>query len=327
MHTKFEQLVSSVLAEVQTAPFGVIRVDRACALFTDFWRQAYQEALTTSLQHLQHQGWGPAPITPSILILGSIGRGEALLFPDQDQAVIYPQVADAHTELWLQAFSAHFTQTLVSLGLPECQGGVMSQYPLWRKSLPEWQYQWQLWSGRRIRHQAHLANILLDAYPLNAAAMPLWQTLEDTWCTQYAKSLLAQEQAQILREALPLIKTSCEQAPYPHALHVKRQAILPLQTYVRYMSYQAGIKIAPQAQMHTLARLQALIPVLGADTCEALSTAYIRFLQRWLVLNLQAYQQDYPVSPWFNLATLAPWEKQSFTQDLAVLETCIRTHC
>ncbi len=62
-------------------------------------------------------GLGPAPSAYAVLVLGSGGRGESLLSPDQDNAVVWADdVPEA--EPWFARFGAELAQILDQAGIP-----------------------------------------------------------------------------------------------------------------------------------------------------------------------------------------------------------------
>jgi CBS domain-containing protein len=85
---------------------------------------------------LAAEGQGPPPAAYACLVLGSAGRGESLLVPDQDNAVVHDGAADAP---WFAAFGKRLADLLDASGVPYCKGKVMASEPLWRHSLAGWQ--------------------------------------------------------------------------------------------------------------------------------------------------------------------------------------------
>ncbi len=93
-------------------------------------------ALTERAAALAETELGAAPAAWSLMVLGSAGRGESLLVPDQDNALIYvdqPDMAD-----WAAAFGERVNELLDAAGLPLCKGGVMAGRPDWRHTPEAW---------------------------------------------------------------------------------------------------------------------------------------------------------------------------------------------
>ncbi|MDH3739307.1 MAG: DUF294 nucleotidyltransferase-like domain-containing protein [Alphaproteobacteria bacterium] len=78
----------------------------------------------------------PAPAPWSLMVLGSAGRGESLLVPDQDNALVFddqPGMAD-----WAASFGQRVNEILDGAGIPLCKGGVMAGKPEWRHTPAAW---------------------------------------------------------------------------------------------------------------------------------------------------------------------------------------------
>lgn len=87
---------------------------------------------------------GPAPAPWCFLVLGSGGRGESLLAPDQDNALVFDGDHDT-CDPWFQALGERAAELLNEAGIPFCRGGVMASKPLWRGSLERWRHRISHW--------------------------------------------------------------------------------------------------------------------------------------------------------------------------------------
>jgi len=108
---------------------------------------------------------GPPPVPCTLLVMGSIGRGESLLRPDQDNGLIigdYPDAAHGPVDAWFRGFAETLNQALDRAGFPLCTGGVMARNPLWRKRPGEWEAQFALWARRRSGAALLFADIAAD---------------------------------------------------------------------------------------------------------------------------------------------------------------------
>ncbi len=80
----------------------------------------------------------------ALIIMGSEGRGEQILRTDQDNALI---ISDNCTvpEQEIEEFANKFTEHLVDMGYPRCDGNIMVSNPFWRKTTKEFEktlYNW-----------------------------------------------------------------------------------------------------------------------------------------------------------------------------------------
>ena len=87
---------------------------------------------------LAEAGHGPVPADYALLVLGSGGRGESLLAPDQDNALV---IADDYAgdldsaDDWFTRFATRVNEILDRAGIPYCKGGVMAKNRRWRRRL------------------------------------------------------------------------------------------------------------------------------------------------------------------------------------------------
>ncbi|MDY0872491.1 DUF294 nucleotidyltransferase-like domain-containing protein [Dongia rigui] len=86
---------------------------------------------------------GPAPARWCFLVLGSGGRGEALLAADQDHALVHDGAADDYP--WFEKFGLHCAGILDQIGIPYCRGDVMASNRECRHNLAGWQKRIKTW--------------------------------------------------------------------------------------------------------------------------------------------------------------------------------------
>jgi len=74
----------------------------------------------------------------ALIIMGSEGRGEQILRTDQDNALI---ISDDCTvpQAEIEEFANNFTEHLVDMGYPRCDGNIMVSNPFWRKTTAEFE--------------------------------------------------------------------------------------------------------------------------------------------------------------------------------------------
>jgi signal-transduction protein with cAMP-binding, CBS, and nucleotidyltransferase domain len=116
-------------------------------------------------QSMAEAGWGPAPARWCVLVLGSGGRGESALTPDQDNAIVH--AGTEADDAWFAEVGRRIAETLDLAGIPLCKGGVMAMNAAWRRSLPGWQQQIDQW----IRKKEGESLLNVDIFFDSAAAM------------------------------------------------------------------------------------------------------------------------------------------------------------
>jgi CBS domain-containing protein len=109
------------------------------------------------------------PARHCFLIMGSGGRREMLLGPDQDHGLIYEDVDDARlpaVEAFFAPFAEKLTAALTEVGYPLCHGQVMASNPAWRGRLADWKQRIQDWVNNPEPQKVRYSSIFFDFVPL-----------------------------------------------------------------------------------------------------------------------------------------------------------------
>lgn len=155
------------------------QVSLADALFNDSVPVPEVQSLLTEINHDIHrrilrrhltemeteQAWGKPPVAFSLIILGSGGRGENFLFPDQDNAFIlddYPDAEHSRIDPYFIELAERMTRDLDTVGLPLCRGFVMATNPVWRKTRSQWRDQVSYWMRSRSPATLRYCDIFFD---------------------------------------------------------------------------------------------------------------------------------------------------------------------
>ncbi|MBE0599622.1 MAG: cyclic nucleotide-binding/CBS domain-containing protein [Desulfuromonadales bacterium] len=121
------------------------------------------------MEEMKQEGLSPPEIRFCLIIMGSGGRKEMLLEPDQDNGLIfenYPDSQTAEVETFFAPFSERLVQALARIGYPLCHGKVMVNNPLWRGRLQEWQTRIGQWISAPQPIRVMYSTIFLDFMPL-----------------------------------------------------------------------------------------------------------------------------------------------------------------
>ncbi len=117
-------------------------------------------ALTARAADIALEEVGAPPGDWALMVLGSAGRGESLLVPDQDNALIH---ADAPgMDNWAETFGTRVNDILDTAGLPHCKGGVMAERPAWRLTVQGWRDRVAHWVRRAGNEDLLNVDIFFD---------------------------------------------------------------------------------------------------------------------------------------------------------------------
>lgn len=202
----------------------------------------------------------PPPVPFTLLVMGSAGRGESLLAPDQDNGLILADYADkAHAEIdaWFISFSEDLNDRLAAAGFPLCKGHVMARNPLWRKRASEWQEQFRLWADRRSPVALLFGDIAFDFRPVwgdPAPAAALRTALARILAARPAFLAALAGQLGQLSVGLSFWGGFRDDEEGPGArTDLKKSGLMPLVASARLLALKHGI-----AETGTRARLEAL---------------------------------------------------------------------
>ena len=140
-----------------------------------------RRVVALSLDRMRDQGHGEPPVPFAILIMGSGGRKEMLLNPDQDNGLILADVPQAHesaAQTWFERFSHHLNDGLAHVGYPLCPGDIMARNPVYRLTLTQWQQQVTFIADNPTEAAARWSNIVFDfttLYGDDALTAALWR--------------------------------------------------------------------------------------------------------------------------------------------------------
>jgi len=151
-------VATTLLASRESAAETIALIN---VLNDDIARSVLREARET----MAADGWGEPPVDFAVLVMGSAGRGESLLHPDQDNGFILADHPDAEhdgIDRYFAELAERFTRGLARAGFPLCAGNVMATNPLWRKTLQQWRMQVTEWMNARGNEAIMFTDIFYD---------------------------------------------------------------------------------------------------------------------------------------------------------------------
>lgn len=114
-----------------------------------------------TLQEMLDNGYTLPDIKYSFIIMGSGGRKEMLLGPDQDNGFIfedYSEELEGEVSSFFIPFSNKLVKSLDKIGYPLCKGKVMVSNPMWRGKISEWKKKVSKWirvpEPQRVRYSS-----------------------------------------------------------------------------------------------------------------------------------------------------------------------------
>lgn len=296
------------------------------ALLTHINNDIYRRLLDRALREMMEAGWGEPPVSLDVLVMGSGGRGENFLFPDQDNGFVladYSPAMHSSIDRYFIELAERLVVALANIGFPRCRGHVMATNPLWRKTLTEWQQQLRVWLRRPNTATLRLADIFFDFVPVYGdgnLARTLREYVRDRVGKHYP-FLQAMHQVQSEhRVALGLfgrLMPDTTDVRHRGQLNLKYHALLPLAEAVRLLALREGI-----AETATLARIEMLHArrILDENEQDYLSGAFRQLTRLVLRQQIRDFRAGVPVTAFVSPATLSEREKDLLVAHLHAIK-------
>jgi CBS domain-containing protein len=151
-------LMTEVRSHIETVE--IISYIHHCIL-----RRCYDLVLAETVR----QGNVPPDIRFCLFIMGSGGRREMLLLPDQDNGFIfedYPDSMQKEVDAFFVPFAEKLVDAFVQVGYPRCNGDVMVNNPLWCGRVQDWQARVADWMEVPEPKKVMYSTIFFDFMPL-----------------------------------------------------------------------------------------------------------------------------------------------------------------
>jgi CBS domain-containing protein len=220
-----------------------------------------RRAAVLAEQQMQIEGHGPPPCAYAMLVLGSGGRGESLMAPDQDNAIVFAHgEPDGPEDSWFKNLGAKLADMLDISGVPYCKGGVMAANAAFRGSLDTWKGRVEDWV-RRLRPEDLLnVDIVYDLRPVHGDTTLAAQFIEHAYDRGHAEPVFAKLLGERITTGNPFTLFGRFQLENGR-LDLKRHGLFPIVATARTLAIRHGIR-----ERSTRARFERLIALdIGGD--------------------------------------------------------------
>jgi len=154
-----------------------IPIELTSKIITELNDACIQQVIAISLKKMLT----PPPVKFAWLAMGSQGRSEQLLQTDQDNALVYEDVAEElkeKTKNYFLELATHVNKGLLEIGYDYCPAEMMASNPKWCLSLEEWKNLVHKWITDTGKDEVLLSFIFFD-YSLSYGDSEIVNNLSD----------------------------------------------------------------------------------------------------------------------------------------------------
>ena len=285
----------------------------------------YRRVVEAELREMDLAGWGRPPVSMTVIVMGSGGRGENDLHPDQDNGIIlddYDAARHGAIDPYFIEFSERMTRSLAQVGFPLCRGNVMATNPVWRKTALQWRIQIGNWLRKRDPIAIRLCDILFDFRAVYGDEGPAIELRH--WIAERLKgnhAFLGDMYRNIEGHGVALSRfgrlvPDTKNPSRPGEMDLKYGGTLPLVEAVRLLSLREGI-----SETSTLGRIEALhrAGILDRDDQDYLSGAFQLMTTLLLRQQVADHRAGLPLGNLVALKQLSKREQDVLTASLGAI--------
>lgn len=295
-------------------------------LITSINNDLYKRIVGLCEQQMLAEGWSEAPVPFEVIVMGSGGRGESFLFPDQDNGFIledYPDEMHDEVNRWFIELATRMTDALSETGFEYCKGFVMATNPLWRKSISQWCEQVSSWVGKGSGMVLRLGDIFFDFVPVYGTGNLTHRLRRHVTRTARERFFLRemfkfdQEHEVALGPFNRLLRDKLE-GPEKGKLNLKLTGTLPLVGAVRISALANEV-----AATSTLKRIDGLYTKgkLSNDEQDYLSGAFRHVTNLLLRQQLRDYRSGKQVGNHIAVSDMSTREQDMLVDGLKAIKT------
>ncbi len=295
------------------------RPSAAVRYLSDTHLALQRRAIELTLKWMESKGHGKPPCGFAILIMGSGGRKEMMLDPDQDNGIIIqdcPEYKKSTSKAWFDQFCKRMNKNLDRVGYFLCPGEIMARNPVYQKTLSQWKNQITKIIQQPSEKGARWSNILFDFDTLYGDDRLTSELRLHVFSEINNNPKLLQMMMEHDAEGSPAIgmfnrlittKTiaakSSKKSKTIEVIDIKRNGLRIIADAARIFALQNGVAV-----QNTTDRLAALVRIgkLSNDMCESVSEAYEELLDMLLTHQIEQAENGKKLDKSINPEELTP---------------------
>lgn len=327
IHTNLLRVANTLLSENRSAP-------EVMEILSYIHHAIIKRTYTLCWQQMLDEGYTPPDIRYCFFLMGSGGRREMQLGPDQDNGFIYedfPDEMQQEVDDFFIPFADKLTHALDAVGYPLCEGDVMVSNEAWRGRSADWRQRVADWAANPEPFKVRYSSIFFDFTPLVGDESLAHQLQSDVFtAVRDYPSFLYNVMKLNLTHKVPIglwSKFITEKSgDNKGKLSIKKGGLVYIVDCIRMFALEHEIRA-----LGTLERLKHLTEenVFSPDTAEHIRIAFeaLCFLRMRNEINLM--QANQPPSSYIDPDTLSRTEQDlllSAFQAVNKLQSATRSH-
>jgi len=326
--SRVEEL-SNLFAKMETCAEEALEHNRhasmAARIISETHLAIIRRCIELTLEKMERGGYGPAPIPYALLIMGSGGRREMMLDPDQDNGIILadrPAAKDPKVAAWFKDFCLRLNGNLDQVGYPLCPGEIMARNPLFHKTLDEWRAQISHMVKFPNEKAARWSNVVFDFDTLYGDDQLTVALRKHVHRELAAENRLLSFMMQDDAEGRPpigffnrLITTT--EVGKKGKIDIKRNGLRIIADAARIYALSAGISAC-----NTNDRLYALVRLgqLDADFADGILSAYEELIALLLDHQIDQRRQGRKLDKLVDPETLSPHSREMLRESMLAVK-------
>ncbi len=274
-----------------------------------------RRCIELTLESLDQQGLGPAPRNYSLLIMGSGGRREMLLTPDQDNGLIIddkPGELNDEEKQWFETFAEQLNGNLDKAGYILCPGDIMARNPMFHKTLSQWRQQISHMVRQPNNKSARWGNIVFDFTTLYGDDMLTRKLREHLLKELQGNTNLLGYMVEDDAEGRPPLGffnqlLTMEDDAHKGKIDIKRNGLRLIADAARIYALHAGL-----TETNTRERLKTLVHlgILNRDLVDSILAAFDELLHLLIVHQIEQVEKG-EIPDKFITPDLLSWQTRS----------------
>ncbi|MCP3672620.1 MAG: CBS domain-containing protein [Gammaproteobacteria bacterium] len=321
LHTLF-RMTKETAADAQDEHH---RPSAAVRYLSDTHLALQRRSIELTLEWMKAKGHGEPPCEFAVLIMGSGGRKEMMLDPDQDNGIIIqdsPEYKKESSKAWFDQFCKRMNKNLDRVGYFLCPGEIMARNPLYQKTISQWKKQISTIIQQPSEKGARWSNILFDFDTLYGNDELTSELRLHVFSEIKRNPKLLQMMMEHDAEGSPAIgmfnrlittktiaaKSKSKKNKTVEVIDIKRNGLRIIADAARIFALQNGVAV-----QNTTDRLTALVRIgkISNDMRESVSEAYEELLDMLLTHQIQQAENGEKLDKSINPEELTPQTRGS----------------